>query len=1230
MQIIRPYGQSRTLDHERKLLDKDKNIHDIPTFSQQHDELIIAHWVSVIDKIARKPKQGKRGKTQGKAEEVTAATQIQYDLRETLHHAAWEVVKTKLPHCDEKRQQYLDALWRFKIHPYGGDRPAQTAVSPEDTTTQARQDAENAKGRWYKRFVGDIEPQDITPDVANVIVARISQHLYHKVPAQAKSIRDNVLEQHRIEQDWIASDQAEYVDVDVAAAIYQTASERVDAAKKAKLNKQPLQSEHHVRLELAGKYLFDHWTKIFLNPEDGTVMTVTQAKAKKPGVFALHQAVKDCYTRLLKHTNKRGDALLRTLPADMTKLYELVGNKQQNRDLAGLVQLGKVLYYRDAENETAPLENSRFWGSDGQAEIKRAEAFVRVWRHVIGQAKLTLESWALMKQANPLPNTPSKFPRDILGSSRTHTLVNHPDNFDADLFDANIALVFGNDAELFTVDDELRKATLESAITGMIALRNTAFHFKGRDKFLAALEQELPDSITDATVSAKIAELGSRAAEKRTQRLLATLQGAHVLNYCKQEQVQQLVNVLSADNSSHLPLPRFSRVLERHGNIQERDGSGQIKRDRYAPTPLPPTANRLDLEQKPAQKCQYIALKLLYERAFRPWLENDSTSAELERWITDALKRTSNKAKSMNAQDGKDKRLLVNARAEKLPRPQKGEDIRDFFFNLSAATASEMRVQRGYESDATAAREQAAYIDELLCDVVALAFQDFLKFNRLSWILDLGHDTKLPETLCCPTDNIRPPQSDLPPQPWQQVLYFLLHLMPVGEVSQLLHQLAKWEITARKGQTLSSEEKQRLDTLQYTLKLYLDMHDSQYTSTESEGKSMPKVELDTLSAFIDFYEHRHVFDLAFPEQGDGRSTEQYLPQRGLREIRRFGHIPVLKTLVGNNKITAGTMNTCLHAEKVPEGKQLSAVATAQQQRETLHSQWIKAKHGFASYREYASALQQVIKHRHAANQSRLVDHVAAHRITMKILARLADFSGLFERDITFVTLALLHESRLQPSDLFTVKGLDKFNNGQILEALTGNDCTNAPHQNLLDELERHLAYKRNKNIRNALAHFNMLQSQHGQLNTPLNLTDWINQTRELMAYDRKLKNAVTKAVQELLEREGFDLFWQMDSSHKLYDAKLKSRAANHLGGKKLPLKGDGKKSIFITESLHSNELAVMLAGAFGGNAKPNTDITTLDFDRVEWEKKRENRQETGYTTAAQRPSKPINFSGQRR
>ena len=85
----------------------------------------------------------------------------------------------------------------------------------------------------------------------------------------------------------------------------------------------------------------------------------------------------------------------------------------------------------------------------------------------------------------------------------------------------------------------------------------------------------------------------------------------------------------------------------------------------------------------------------------------------------------------------------------------------------------------------------------------------------------------------------------------------------------------------------------------------------------------------------------------------------------------------------------------------------------------------------------------------------------------------------------------------------------------------------------------------------------------------MNLTDAVNDTRRLMAYDRKLKNAVSKSIVELMARENLDLTWKM-TGHRLGGATVATRSATHLGDKR------------ITEDLHGEQFVAMAASLFGG------------------------------------------------
>lgn len=217
----------------------------------------------------------------------------------------------------------------------------------------------------------------------------------------------------------------------------------------------------------------------------------------------------------------------------------------------------------------------------------------------------------------------------------------------------------------------------------------------------------------------------------------------------------------------------------------------------------------------------------------------------------------------------------------------------------------------------------------------------------------------------------------------------------------------------------------------------------------------------------------------------------------------------------------------------------------------------------------------------------------------------------------------MHEHRLKPEDFFITDnppkynkkgkleddGLTLFKKGQIIEAMGKVQVSqNAVKQVIVGRVNLDLY----RSIRNDFAHFNMLYGKQRTTESPsnktlrcpvamgLNLTCWVNCARDLMSYDRKLKNAVSQSIMELLEREGFILKWEMNSNHQLCNATLESRVVHHLGDKKFPLKADKRAFCRITESLHSDAFVRMLAVAFGGVAHPNQDIGTLDLQTVNW------------------------------
>ncbi len=111
MLIIKPYGRSKTqpksehpASRQRLLLSKNSNsVNSIATL--QHDiDFVIAHWISVIDKIIKKPQRIK-----------PQLSKTQYEAREALGKAAWQYIERNFQNVltDEQHQH-----WNWKLHPY--------------------------------------------------------------------------------------------------------------------------------------------------------------------------------------------------------------------------------------------------------------------------------------------------------------------------------------------------------------------------------------------------------------------------------------------------------------------------------------------------------------------------------------------------------------------------------------------------------------------------------------------------------------------------------------------------------------------------------------------------------------------------------------------------------------------------------------------------------------------------------------------------------------------------------------------------------------------------------------------------------------------------------------------------------------------------------------------------------------------------------------------------------
>ena len=149
MRIIKPHGHTKVVKtqncgqtFERQYTDKNTDL-AIIDFSEKSDKLLIAYWISTIDKIIRKQKY---------------ACETTKNIREKLGKACFEsYIENELK--DEK----LVELWQQKLDPFKNNsskNKSEKQANQKKTKTKKTRSAQ-IKGRWYASFYGDKDPENL-------------------------------------------------------------------------------------------------------------------------------------------------------------------------------------------------------------------------------------------------------------------------------------------------------------------------------------------------------------------------------------------------------------------------------------------------------------------------------------------------------------------------------------------------------------------------------------------------------------------------------------------------------------------------------------------------------------------------------------------------------------------------------------------------------------------------------------------------------------------------------------------------------------------------------------------------------------------------------------------------------------------------------------------------------------------------------------------------------------
>ncbi|ETD01877.1 type VI-A CRISPR-associated RNA-guided ribonuclease Cas13a [Rhodobacter capsulatus] len=1146
---------------KRKISTDGKNRKELPAHLSSDPKALIGQWISGIDKIYRKPDSRK---SDGKAIHSPTPSKMQFDARDDLGEAFWKLVSEAGLAQDSDYDQF-----KRRLHPYGDK------FQPADSGAKLKFEADPPEpqafhGRWY----GAMSKRG---NDAKELAAALYEHLHVDekridgqpkrnpktdkfapglVVARALGIESSVLPRGmaRLARNWGEEEIQTYFVVDVAASVKEVAKAAVSAAQAFD---PPRQVSGRSLSPKVGFALAEHLERVTGSKR------CSFDPAAGPSVLALHDEVKKTYKRLCA----RGKNAARAFPADKTELLALMRHTHENRVRNQMVRMGRVSEYRG--QQAGDLAQSHYWTSAGQTEIKESEIFVRLWVGAFALAGRSMKAW--IDPMGKIVNT-EKNDRDLTAAVNIRQVISNKEMVAEAM--ARRGIYFGETPELDRLGAEGNEGFVFALLRYLRGCRNQTFHLGARAGFLKEIRKELEKTrwgkakeaehvvLTDKTVAA-IRAIIDNDAKALGARLLADLSGAFVAHYASKEHFStlysEIVKAVKDAPEVSSGLPRLKLLLKRADGVRGYVHGLRDTRKHAFATKLPPPPAPRELDD-PATKARYIALLRLYDGPFRAYASG-ITGTALAGPAARAKEAATALAQSVNVTKAYSD--VMEGRSSRLRPPNDGETLREYLSALTGETATEFRVQIGYESDSENARKQAEFIENYRRDMLAFMFEDYIRAKGFDWILKIE-----PGATAMTRAPVLPEPIDTRGQyeHWQAALYLVMHFVPASDVSNLLHQLRKWEALQGKYELVQDGDatdqadarREALDLVKRfrdVLVLFLKTGEARF-----EGRAAPF----DLKPFRALFANPATFDRLFmatpttarpaedDPEGDGASEPELRVARtlrGLRQIARYNHMAVLSDLFAKHKVRDEEVARL--AEIEDETQEKSQIVAAQELRTDLHDKVMKCHPKTISPEErqsYAAAIKTIEEHRFLVGRVYLGDHLRLHRLMMDVIGRLIDYAGAYERD----------------TGTFLINASKQLGAGaDWAVTIAGAANTDARTQTRKD-----------------LAHFNVLDRADG---TP-DLTALVNRAREMMAYDRKRKNAVPRSILDMLARLGLTLKWQM-KDHLLQDATITQAAIKHLDKVRLTVGGPAA----VTEARFSQDYLQMVAAVFNGsvqNPKP--------------------------------------------
>ena len=263
--------------------------------------------------------------------------------------------------------------------------------------------------------------------------------------------------------------------------------------------------------------------------------------------------------------------------------------------------------------------------------------------------------------------------------------------------------------------------------------------------------------------------------------------------------------------------------------------------------------------------------------------------------------------------------------------------------------------------------------------------------------------------------------------------------------------------------------------------------------------------------------------------------------RNLYNIKKYGMLDLLE------RISEKT-NYCIKKKDLEEYSELRKQLEDEKTnfykiQKDLHYEYQKKYKNFSKknnpedYEKYKESIKNIEKYVHLKNKIEFNELNLLQSLLLKILHRLVGFTSIWERDLRFRLIGEFPDE-LDVEDIFDHRERYRGTRGQICKKYDQFISVHIEYQN--NNKMKNIKFDDNNPIRNYIAHFNYLPTPK------YSILKMLGKLRELLDYDRKLKNAVMKSIKDILEEYGFKAEFVINPDKEIILNSVKSVEIIHL------------------------------------------------------------------------------------